>query len=629
MTDQNAGWDALRIPAIRLRVGVSGHRAAPKLPLESIAAVRSSVDRVLSAVADAARRQAVAFQATFGGSMPTAAARGPEVARCVVISSLAEGADRIVAEAGLAAGFGLEAILPFNKAGYIEDFATAESRAKFTGLLGRAASVFTLDGNAEERPRAYEAAGLVMLANVDLLIAIWDGDDAQGVGGTGEIVSRAIADGIPVVWIDPEHPQVLRLSWSTSEEGLPVIANARTRDMFPPVDATRVAEAIARALFPPLRDGQRRSLETYFAERERRWNLCPWFPLLLWVFAGRAPRWADFRLPPFLADARAQWDGFFNMLPGEKTQRPAIETVLLPAYSAANHLSVYYSLLYRGTYVFNFMFAAVAVMLALSGIFIHDPQTKSYLVLAELVVITAILFTWLYGHKQQWHQRWLDYRRLAESLRQMRILAPLGSVGPIDRPGRRLTVGEQDWVQTYAWSIRRLLPVPDCTADAAYATAVRDAVRSGEIAGQLQYHIGNEARMEKLNHRMHSAGEWLFVITGCLCLLFLCVVWTVGIPHHDSSSTEHILGAFTFITASLPTLGSALGAIHFQGEFKTVAEQSKRTALRLSEIDKTLMAEPPTFAKLTDRVEKVSDVMMADLLDWQTVFRTRPLALPA
>jgi hypothetical protein len=41
------------------------------------------------------------------------------------------------------------------------------------------------------------------------------------------------------------------------------------------------------------------------------------------------------------------------------------------------------------------------------------------------------------------------------------------------------------------------------------------------------------------------------------------------------------------------------------------------------------MAEPQTFAKLTDRVEKVSDVMMADLLDWQTVFRTRPLALPA
>jgi hypothetical protein len=109
----------------------------------------------------------------------------------------------------------------------------------------------------------------------------------------------------------------------------------------------------------------------------------------------------------------------------------------------------------------------------------------------------------------------------------------------------------------------------------------------------------------------------------------LCIVWTVGIPHRDPSSTEHILGAFTFITALLPTLGAALGAIHFQGDFKSVAAQSKRTALRLAEIDKTLATESPTFAKLTDRIEKVSDVMMADLLEWQTIFRNRPLSLPA
>jgi hypothetical protein len=410
---------------------------------------------------------------------------------------------------------------------------------------------------------------------------------------------------------------------------VPAIANPRPRETFRPANSALVAQALATVLFPTLQEEARDSLETYLSERERRWNFCPWFPLLLWVFGGRALRWDDFRLPAFLADTRVQWKSYFTIVPDDKAQRPAIETILLPAYSAANHLSVYYSLLYRSTYVFNFAFAAVAVMLALGGIFIHDPETKSYLVLAEFAVIMAILFTWLYGHNQQWHQRWLDYRRLAESLRHMRILAPLGSGGPIDRSGRRLMVDEQDWVHFYAWSLRRLLPIPNCTIDAAYLAAVRDAVRSAEIAGQLQYHVGNQKRMRKLDHRMHAAGQWLFGVTGGLCLLFLCIVWTVGIPHGDPSSTEHILGAFTFITALLPTLGSALGAIHFQGDFKTVAAQSKRTALRLAEIDKTLATEPPAFAKLTDRIEKVSDVMMADLLEWQTIFRTRPLSLPA
>jgi len=109
--------------------------------------------------------------------------------------------------------------------------------------------------------------------------------------------------------------------------------------------------------------------------------------------------------------------------------------------------------------------------------------------------------------------------------------------------------------------------------------------------------------------------------------LLICQI--VGIPHDDHSSTQHILEAFTFITALLPTVGSALGAIHFQGDFKTVAAQSRRTALRLVEIDKALANEPLAYAKLTDRIEKVSDVMMADLLEWQTIFRTRPLSLPA
>ena len=111
-----------------------------------------------------------------------------------------------------------------------------------------------------------------------------------------------------------------------------------------------------------------------------------------------------------------------------------MEKIVLPAFSAADHLGVFYSLVYRSTYVFNFLFAAVAVALALAGIFIHDANVKIYLVAAELAVIFAILVTW-FRATGQWHRRWLEYRRLAECLRHLRILAPVGSEGPLDRPG--------------------------------------------------------------------------------------------------------------------------------------------------------------------------------------------------
>jgi hypothetical protein len=192
-----------------------------------------------------------------------------------------------------------------------------------------------------------------------------------------------------------------------------------------------------------------------------------------------------------------------------------------------------------------------------------------------------------------------------------------------------MNVDEQDWVNWYAWMLRRLLPLPDCTIDPAYMTAVRNAAHFEEIAGQLKYHAENAESMEKLDHRMQLCGEWLFGITGGLCLVFVFLVWIVGIPHSDAPHIEHFLGAFTFATALLPTLGAALSAIRVQGDFKTVAEQSKRTAVRLEKIDRVLAVETPSLARLTDRIEKASDVMMADLVEWQTIFRTRPLSLPA
>lgn len=625
-------------PRIRLRVGVSGHRVPPKLPIQSTVPLRALIDRVLATIVDAARNiekdYAACSSPAHDARLRTYAKRADfstaweRAAGFAILSSLAEGADRIVAEAGLAAGFGLEVVLPLGRAEYAHDFETQESVARFEQLLARASAVFELDGAADERPRAYETAGFVMLSNIDLLIAIWDGEDADGIGGTAQIVARAIADGVPVMWINPANPNAMQIRWPRAGGLPPARANMRPEDAFQSADEATIALMIKEILSLPTQVEARKSLKQYLVEKERHWNFCPWNTLLLWLFAGRPLRLTDFHLPEPLAEFNAQWETYLRILPKDRAQRPAIESVLLPAFSVADHLAVYYSLVYRSTYIFNFLFAAVAVALALGGIFVHDVVAKSYLVFTELVIIIAILITWLHGHRKQWHRRWLEYRRLAECLRHMRILAPLGSAGPVDRPGRNLDVDEQDWVSWYAWSLRRLLPLPDRSVDAEYLAAMREAVRSAEIAGQLRYHTENASINAKLDPRMQRGGQVFFGITGGICVVFLCFVGLVGLPntHWDR---ETILGVFTFLTALLPTLGAALGAIHVQGDFKTVAEQSSRTAKRLSAVDKILADEPLDFALLADRVEKASDIMMADLLEWQTVFRTRPLSLPA
>jgi len=214
-----------------LRIGVSGHRVPPKLPEESEAPLRVLIDRMLAAIAAAARK------ANTAGAL-------------VILSALAEGSDRIVAAAGLAAGFALQAVLPFEKAEYERDFDTPMSRREFEELLGRACDVFELDGAADERPRAYEAAGLFMLANIDVLIAIWDGGVAAGIGGTAQIVERAIADGIAVVWIEPSHPNAMQISWPGSGAA-PAGATAGLKNTFHPADVPTMARAVEDILTSP------------------------------------------------------------------------------------------------------------------------------------------------------------------------------------------------------------------------------------------------------------------------------------------------------------------------------------------------------------------------------------------
>jgi hypothetical protein len=612
-------------PRIRLRIGVSGHRVPPKLPADSELPLRALIDRILAATV----RSTKEVEKEYVACAPERYALHAAGSEFAIVSSVAEGSDRIVAEAGLAAGFALEAVLPLRRAEYARDFETQASREGFEKLLGRASAVFELDGAAAERPRAYEAAGFVMLANIDLLIAIWDGDDASGLGGTEQIVSRAIADGIPVVWIEPTKPNAMHLSWPAAGDVSPANFYGQPKDTFRPADETMIALAVKELVALPTTHEARRSLGRYLGERERRWNFCPWYPLLLWLFSGRPLRRNEFQLPAALPETKAQWSRYLSILPQDRSQRPAIEQILLPAFSAADHLAVYNSLLYRSTYVFNFFFAAIAVSLALTGVFVHDPVVKSFLVIGELCIIVAIVVAWVTGLRQQSHRHWLEYRRLAESLRHMRILAPLGSEGPVARPSRTIDVDEEDWVNWYAWTVRRMLPLPDRVVDVGYLTAVRDAVRTAEIADQVEYHMHNAERIAKLDPRIHVTGQLLFGITGGLCLLFLGLVAFGGLRDIEAPGRELILGLFTFFSALLPTFGSAIGAIYILGDFKTVAAQSKRTARQLMTIDKILAAEPLILARLADRVEKASDVMMSDVLEWQIVFRTRPLSLPA
>ncbi len=135
-----------------------------------------------------------------------------------VVSPLAEGADRLVAEVVLGQpGARLVVPLPLPRSEYMKDFATEGSRTEFLQLLEQAHQVVLLPP-AASRVAAYRAAGLYVLGRSDILIALWDGRPPQGPGGgTGEIVASALSTAKPVchIWTGNASPD----GWMRTDVG--------------------------------------------------------------------------------------------------------------------------------------------------------------------------------------------------------------------------------------------------------------------------------------------------------------------------------------------------------------------------------------------------------------------------
>jgi hypothetical protein len=117
----------------------------------------------------------------------------------VGICSLAGGADQIFAHALLAAGGQLHAIVP--SANFDESFPRDDNRTTFTHLLEQAAERTDLAFPAPTE-EAFMAAGKALADTCEVLLAVWDGKQAAGLGGTADVVAYAQEQGrhVIVVW---------------------------------------------------------------------------------------------------------------------------------------------------------------------------------------------------------------------------------------------------------------------------------------------------------------------------------------------------------------------------------------------------------------------------------------------
>lgn len=580
MLSSTDGADAPRPPRPRLvlGVGVTGHRP-DKLSAADLARVRAEAARALG---EAARILAGIAAEDRAAAAPMFSTE-PPVLR--FLSPLAEGTDRIAAEEALAladrVAVELHCPLPFAREEYRKDFA-GPSAEEFDRLLARGRA-FELDGERGDSPGAYEAAGWLLLDNCDLLLAVWDGREARGVGGTARIVREALRRGIPTVWIHaaggadaPPHACCL-----------PRWEPAGTR-CGPGVEelAARVREALLPA--------QAKAAARHFAERARRWNSgLPWRFFRDLLGRGRLT------LGPLRLAAPAQGGH----------------------YEWADHLAEHYAGAYRSSFLLNYLLGAAAVALALTpvGLAAAVDEHALHALLpwftgAELLAILAILANTLSGTRRGWHERWLDCRMLAEYLRQSRALAALGRDELLALPPSPRVSGEPrgSWIYWLARRAGRERGLPAAKVDAAALESYRAALRR-HIVEQVDYHERNARLLHGMERRLAAGGTALFAATLAACAA------------HFALHSPWL----TWIAAVFPAFAAACAGIRGHAELELGVKRSEAAHAGLARLVRELDRPelPPTARALGALGRDAARLMLEESSAWRLVSEARPLEL--
>lgn len=304
-----------------------------------------------------------------------------------------------------------------------------------------------------------------------------------------------------------------------------------------------------------------------------------------------------------------------------------VNRALRPHYSWAGKLSGLYADRYRSGYVLAFPLAAVAVVLALLpgtvAPYGHIPGFELACTLAELVVIGVILLLLFGARRGRWHQRWMDYRFLAEIIRQLRLLIPLGGNWAFRRlPAHWESYGNpsRSWMAWHMRAIARATGLPNARLDDRYLRECLGYIK-GVVAKQLEFHVDSHHGAAGIDHWLHRGAIWLLGATVVCILAHM-------LPVMHGLAPVLVLGC-----AALPAFGAALHGIKNQGEFARIAKRSEAMAAQLQAllgaVEQLEHAETLRSADVGRLARRAAELMVDEVLDWRVMFVDRPPVLPA
>ncbi|MCC5857600.1 MAG: hypothetical protein JJT90_05565 [Ectothiorhodospiraceae bacterium] len=605
-----------------------------------------------------------------------------ETPRLAVLSSLAAGGDQIgvktafdAARNAAEAAIELEAVLPFPEFAYPGDpeapqreFRPEEAQA-LTEMAAQARQVLRLDGRYDDRAgrqAAYEQCREVLLQHADLVLAIYDPQKTGRTGGTVETVGRALALGLPVVAVLVSENEA-RIALYAAPSERPVAADVEWAGALP-IDSVRWKEGLAEELHHLLAlPHQMPAPAESVSERVKRTQSLGEAVNRLRLTYGEAPlhRWcrgsALKSVFAFAWSSLLQTAEFFAPPPqsdhgGARLESASADITLAPYaafYARASMLSDAYMRTYRGAFVLAFALAGVAVAAAVGLMTMGTSPPMLAVVILGGLKIGIILFLLVLervSHKARYQEHATDFRYLAEQLRPIQWLAPLGAAVPaVHLPAHLAPLDpHRTWMPWLVRAIARSTPpvaLPsedrpasprEVTLDNALVRTALERARSEWLEGQVLYHRKNATRMHAIDEGLERLAKGLLwtVLIFAVGAFLLKLLYQLGLV--DGARFPFLLGQFPFLlgagTAILPAFIAALGGIMFQSEARRLKARSEAMYHTLQAQQSDLEARIAALSSSSRRysgaawptaqhLRALSEIMIEETGDWKVLYQ--------
>ena len=546
-----------------LRIGVTGHRN-----LTQEKAVAEAVDRLV-----------VYLHGLFEMDKDI-------LVKWTAISPLAKGADRMVARSILKLpNSRLKVFLPFDIDEYRKDFKKGADREEFEELLK--VSIFQHECSQEkpeksdndQRNEKYLQCGKEVVDACEILITVWDGDEAKGTAGTADIVKYALTWGRTILRIDPNNPSapatllVAPKHHDEEDKNQPFYEEHPLPNALNKLSLNYVhfAEFVRDTSLP------KTTFET--AESECLKNL-------------KKP-----------TKRSAQFDSYLN---------PVLDH-LIPTYVRADELAAHYQKRHVLASKAIHIFAALAVSVVVFQITFF--QHHLWIISFELCAMAGVLAALMICRRLSWHEKWIDYRFLAEQLRTIMFTivvqeSPVANSKPAPET-LPFYNKPQTWIDfLVATQLKNVLA--NLNSPPSFEE-LKAFVIEEWLTDQKKWHRKNAKRKKNAEHKLHRTVIALFCITLAMAVLHL-----LEIGHGNGKEVYEIFSFSkwtSFFAITLPAWGAAIHAISKQLEYERIAARSTKMAVELERLEENAIkcTTPEEFRKI---VQQAIQTVNLETFEW-------------